>query len=90
MNSGDDPDWSGREGKALGMLLGANPRLTADGVTRLLACRERSQVNHSDRPGLWIEYLSSYRRGPIDRFKISQNEGNGKSQPKPKIYSPPV
>jgi hypothetical protein len=76
-----DPDWNGREGKALGMLLGANPKLTAEGVHRLLEQRARSDVNHAERPGTWIESLGSYRAGPLDRFgkplMRNTNGGNG-------------
>jgi hypothetical protein len=63
-----DPEWNGREGKALGMLLGANPKLTAEGMRRLLDHRARSEVNHAERPGMWIENLGSFRSGPLDRF----------------------
>jgi len=66
--NGVDPDWNGREGRSLGMLLGANPNLTADGIRKLLAQRLQSEVNHAERPGIWIESLSSYRLGPLDKF----------------------
>lgn len=60
--------WDGSEGKALGMFLSANPKLTYVGVGRLLAHRENSEVNHSDRPSRWIRSLTSFNQGPIDRF----------------------
>jgi hypothetical protein len=66
--NGTEPDWNGREGKALGMFLGANPKITAEGIHRMLDHRARSEVNHAERPGMWIETLGSYRAGPLDRF----------------------
>ncbi len=85
-NSGVDPDWNGREGAALGMLLGANPKLTADGMKRLLDHRRDSEVNHSDRPGLWIPNVKSFLNGPIDRFGKPLARANG--QPKPRLWKP--
>ncbi len=76
-NEGDDPDWEGREGKALGMFLSANPKLTAEGMKRLLDHRAASEVNHSERPALWISKLKSFRMGPLDKFNRPLN-GNGK------------
>ena len=60
--------WDGSEGKALGMFLSANPKLTQIGVQRLLNHRENSEVNHADRPSKWIRSLTSFNNGPIDRF----------------------
>jgi hypothetical protein len=83
-NEGDDPDWDGREGKTLGMFLSANPKLTADGMKRLLEHRAASEVNHSERPSLWISKLKSYRMGPLDKFNKPLNggsNGTGKGQP---------
>jgi hypothetical protein len=77
-NEGDDPDWEGREGKALGMFLQANPKLTAEGMRRLLEHRSRSEVNHSERPGKWIPSVSGYRNGPLDKYgKPLALKGNG-------------
>ena len=72
-----DPEWNGREGKALGMLLGANPKLTAEGIKRLLGFRGQSDVNHAERPGKWIENLGSYRAGPLDKFGKPKGATNG-------------
>lgn len=81
-NEGEDPDWEGREGRALGMFLGANPKLTADGMKRLLEHRARSDVNHSDRPALWISRLKSFRNGPLDQYgKPKGMNGNGRANP---------
>jgi uncharacterized protein YdaU (DUF1376 family) len=77
-NGGADPDWNGREGKALGMFLGANPKIDADELRRLLANRAGSEnVNFAVRPAKWIEYLGSYRSGPLDRFGMPLYHANG-------------
>jgi hypothetical protein len=78
-NEGDDPDWDGREGKALGMFLTANPKLTADGMERLLVHRDHSEVNHSERPALWISRLKNYRMGPLNQYgkPLTSSNGNG-------------
>ena len=79
-NGGADPDWDGREGRALGMLLNANPALTAETINPLLAHWARSDINHADRPSIWIPKLSSFRIGPIDRFNKPKGTSNGKGQ----------
>jgi hypothetical protein len=82
-----EPDWDGREGKALGMLLGANPNLTAEGIRRLLEHRARSEVNHAERPGMWLATLGSYRAGPLDRFGKPIGMANGKTEPGVERYA---
>ena len=82
-NEGDDPDWEGREGKALGMFLNANPKLTADGMKRLLEHRSASEVNHSERPSLWISKLKSFRMGPLDKFNKPLTPQGDKTAPYP-------
>ena len=76
-NDGEEPDWSGREGRALGMLLGANPKLTADGIKKLLNHRGHSEVNHSERPAVWIGNLKSYRNGPLNQYNKPLTNGTG-------------
>ena len=75
-NEGEDPDWEGREGRALGMFLSANPKLTAEGMKKLLAHRAASAVNHSERPALWISKLTSFRMGPLNEFGKPLNGHN--------------
>src|ERR1700722_14562788 len=60
--------WDVSEGKALGMFLSANPKLTEVGVRRLLSHRANSEVNHGDRPSKWIRSLTSFNHGAIDKF----------------------
>ncbi len=68
MNEGEDPDWDGQEGKKLAMFLSANPKVTEAGIRKLLHHRSKSQVNHSERPALWISKLKSYLSGPLDGY----------------------
>ena len=67
-NDGKEPPWNGREGKALGMILGADPKMDAAEMRRLLQNRYRSGVVHGDRPGMWLGNIHSYSNGPIDRY----------------------
>lgn len=81
MNNGIDPEWDGREGKALGMLLRAQPSLNAGTINPLLLHWAKSDVNHGDRPSIWIPKLSSFRV-PVDRFNKPMTEStNGKGKP---------
>ena len=63
-----DPPWEGREGQALAMLLRSWPQLRVEDFRRALGHWARSEVAHSDRPGIWIPKLSSFLGAPIDRF----------------------
>lgn len=67
-NNGANPDWDGREGRALGMLLSSQPELNEESINPLLLHWARSDINHSDRPSIWIPKLSSFRMYPVDRF----------------------
>lgn len=81
-----DPPWNGMEGKALGMLLGADPHLDAERIRDLLRCRYLSEVNHADRPGKWLGSLHSYANGPLDKF----GKPDPTRKPKPKVVWEPV
>lgn len=73
-----DMPWDGAEGKQLGMLIGANPKLGPDGMRRLLQYRARSTgVNLAERPSKWIRSLTDYARGPLNEFKQPQETSNG-------------
>ena len=67
-NEGKEPPWNGREGKALGMLLGADPAMDAQEMRRLLHNRYLSEVVHGERPGVWIGIIHNYANGPLDRY----------------------
>jgi hypothetical protein len=73
--------WDGSEGKALGMFLSANSKITDVGVRKLLEQRARSEVNHSERPSKWIRNLISFARGPIDRYGKPLSLGGGTNAP---------
>lgn len=76
-----DMPWDGAEGKQLGMLIGANPKLGPDGMRRLLQYRARSTgVNLAERPSKWLRSLTDYARGPLNEFKQPQEMGNGTTQ----------
>ena len=62
--------WDGSDAKALDRLLKAKPDLTPPRFRELLACRERSDVNHDERPRVWLERLTDYAGGPLDRFRL--------------------
>lgn len=64
-----NPVWNGREAKALFDILASDPNLTADTFTDWLFNREQSEgVNLADRPGVFLEKLTSYAAGPLDRY----------------------
>lgn len=61
--------WDASEAKALSNLLGANPKLTLEGFRRLMGHRARSEaVNLAQRPRAWLERITDYANGPLDRF----------------------
>jgi hypothetical protein len=75
-NQGKEPPWDGREGKALGMILGADPKMDAIEMRRLLHNRYLSEVVHGERPGIWLAMIHNYANGPIDRYgKLLNNNG---------------
>lgn len=66
-NSSDMP-WSAGEAKQMASLLSANPNLTEEDFRKLLRNRHKSQVNHSQRPRTWLENVTDYANGPLDKF----------------------
>ena len=75
-NDGKEPPWNGREGKALGMILGADPQMDAQEMRRLLHNRYHSEVVHGERPGVWLGIIHNYSNGPLDRYgKLLNNNG---------------
>jgi hypothetical protein len=82
-NQGKEPPWNGREGKALGMLLGADPAMNTQEMRRLLYNRYLSEVVHSERPGIWIGTIHNYANGPLDRYgkPLIRNGGNHAAVP---------
>jgi hypothetical protein len=78
-NEGKEPPWNGREGKALGMILGADPAMDAVEMRRLLHNRYISEVVHGERPGVWLGIIHNYSNGPIDRYGKPLNTSGGKN-----------
>ena len=79
MNGGEEPEWDGHEGRTLGMFLKANPKLTEQGMKRLLEHRAESVLNHAERPSVWIRKLKNFLNGPLNEYGKPLNGGsNGK------------
>ena len=78
-NPGVQMPWDGREGKQLEMFLRAAPEITAAQFREFLRNRFKSEVNHGERCSMWIQWVTSYAAGPMDRFgkTIHKNGGNG-------------
>jgi hypothetical protein len=74
--NGDMP-WDASEASKLSKMLKANPTLTVKEMGVCLMNRHKSEdVNTAARPRQWLENLTDYRGGPLDRFKHATN-GNG-------------
>lgn len=71
--------WGPGEGKQLAMWLAESPLTSVEQFTGFLRNRARSEVNHAERPSVWIRNVTSYAKGPLDNFKQPLNGGtNGK------------
>jgi uncharacterized protein YdaU (DUF1376 family) len=60
--------WDASEGKQLSLLLAANPALDGDVFKELLDQRAKSEVNHAERPRVWLSKVTDYARGPLNEF----------------------
>jgi hypothetical protein len=74
-NPGVDMPWGPMEGKQLGMWLREAPHITLEQFRGMLRGRYKSDVNHGDRPGQWIRWVTSYGPSPVDRFNKPIQEG---------------
>jgi hypothetical protein len=73
-SNGLECPWSGSEASSLSAFLQANPKLTEEGMSRLLKNREESGgVMFTDRPRVWIGGLTRFAGGPVDQWKLKQN-----------------
>jgi len=69
--------WDGSEAKQLASLLAANPALEGDAFKELLKQRAKSQVNHAERPRVWLPKITDYAGGPLNAFnKPMEGDGN--------------
>ena len=75
-NPGVQMPWDGREGKQLEMFLRAAPDITAAQLRGFLRNRFQSDVNHGERPSMWIQWVTSYASGPIDRYGKTVSKEN--------------
>jgi hypothetical protein len=72
--------WDGSEGKALSLLLQANPALTSDTFRTCLRNRYKSAVNHAERIRVWLAVVTNYSLGPLTQYKTPQGNGHGHNQ----------
>lgn len=79
-NKGVQMPWDGREGKHLEMFLRAAPHITAEQFRGFLRNRYASEVNHGERPSQWIDWVTSYSAGPMDRFGKTMEVVNGQGR----------
>lgn len=84
-NWGGKAPWSGRDAKALEVLLSSNPSWTVEQFTQCVHNRSKSDVNHAENPFAWIPKLASFAGGPLDRFgkPLAQGTGPGVATPSP-------
>ena len=67
-NPGVDMPWGAPEGKSLEMWLKESPNTTIDQFREYLRNRFRSEVNHTERPSIWLRRVTDYATEPQDRF----------------------
>jgi hypothetical protein len=60
--------WNGAAAKAMSDLLSANPLMTIDSFTDYLRNRWKSDLNHFERPSIWLRRITEFAGGPLDRF----------------------
>ena len=66
-NQNADPPWNEAEGAHLKRMLSASPGNTLEDWDACLKGRALSEVNHADRPSLWLSKLTSFRN-PVNAF----------------------
>jgi uncharacterized protein YdaU (DUF1376 family) len=73
--------WDATEAKQLNSFLAANPTLGVDAFKELLNRRAKSEVNHAERPRVWISNITNYAGGPLNKFnKPMRGENHGARQ----------
>jgi hypothetical protein len=81
-----DCPWQQPEGMQLEMWLKSSPSVTVEQFMQMLRHRYKSEVNHAERPSIWIRHITGYANGPLDRFRnplggSTQNGTNRQHQP---------
>lgn len=71
--------WDGSEAKKMALTLKANPTMTLEEFGICLKNRHNSEgMNLSSRPRDWLERITDFRAGPLDRFnKLKNGASNG-------------
>jgi hypothetical protein len=72
-NPDDEMPWGPAEGKALRSWLSESPNTTLDQFKKYLRHRYKSDVNHLERPSIWIRNITSFAAGPLDRYGKPMN-----------------
>jgi hypothetical protein len=67
-NGDIDCPWGPAEGAQLEMWLRQSPNVTSEQFTQMLRNRYRSEVNHGERPSVWIKNITAFTGGRLDRF----------------------
>jgi len=75
-----DCPWGPPEGLQLDLWLKQSPHVTLPEFKTMLRNRYRSDVNHADRPSMWIKNITSFANSPLDRFgfPVTGEPVNGK------------
>jgi DNA-binding transcriptional regulator YhcF (GntR family) len=77
-NPGVQMPWGPMEGAQLSMFQREAPHISLEQFKGMLNARAKSKVNHGDRPGQWIKWITSYGPGPVNEFKNTMEvNGNG-------------
>jgi hypothetical protein len=74
-NPGVEMPWGAPEGQALEIWLRESPTTTIEQFTGYLRNRFKSDVNHTERPSVWIRKVTNYATESVDRFNIPKSNG---------------
>jgi uncharacterized protein YdaU (DUF1376 family) len=83
-NPGVEMPWDVSEAAQLSSLLQASPSLDVATLRRFLNNWHKSEVNHAERPRVWLARITDYANGPLDRF------GQPMGVSKPQIVTTPT
>jgi hypothetical protein len=72
-NPGVEMPWGAPEGQALEIWLRECPTTTIEQFTGYLRNRFKSEVNHTERPSIWIRNIVGYAQEPLNKFKQPQS-----------------
>ena len=75
-NPGAKVPWGPRHGKMLKNVLASIPSWTESEILACVRNRFASDVNPAEDPARWLQKLTDYRAGPLDRFGKPAYSGN--------------